>query len=93
MSKLEDRENRRRSTVGKIVGQTPMAAAGSGRRGPPGGERGGKKRDSPSLLPRLCGGIQRRSYVQRKSTSEVVQEMMEDYRKRHIEELDEYDRL
>ena len=29
MSKLEDRENRRRSTVGKIVGQTPMAAAGS----------------------------------------------------------------
>ena len=33
MSKLEDRENRRRSTVGKIVGQTPMAAAGSRPRG------------------------------------------------------------
>ena len=93
MSKLEDRENRRRSTVGKIVGQTPMAAAGSGRRGRPKGERGLKKQISPSLLSRFYKGIQKIDYLQRKSTSEVVQEMMEDYRKRHIEELDEYDRL
>ena len=93
MSKLEDRENRRRSTVGKIVGQTPMAAAGSGRRGRPEGKRGLKKRVSPSVVSHLFGGNQKIAYVQRKSTSEVVQEMMEDYRKRHIEELDEYDRL
>ena len=94
MSKLEDRENRRRSTVGKIVGQTPMAAAGSGRRGRPKEEgRELKKRISLSVLPSLYEDIQKIAYVQRKSTSEVVQEMMEDYRKRHIEELDEYDRL
>ena len=90
MSKLEDRENRRRSTVGKIVGQTPMAAAGSGRRGRPKEDRELKKRISLSVLPSLYEDIQKIAYVQRKSTSEVVQEMMEDYRKRHIEELDEY---
>ena len=93
MSKLEDRENRRRSTVGKIVGQTPMAAAGSRPRGRPKEDRELKKRISLSVLPSLYEDIQKIAYVQRKSTSEVVQEMMEDYRKRHIEELDEYDRL
>ena len=93
MSKLEDRENRRRATVGKIVGQTPMAAAGSGRRGRPKEDRELKKRISLSVLPSLYEDIQKIAYVQRKSTSEVVQEMMEDYRKRHIEEFDEYDRL
>lgn len=93
MSKLEDRENRRRSTVGKIVGQTPMAAAGSGRRGRPKEARELKKRISLSVLPSLYEDIQKIAYVQRKSTSEVVQEMMEGYRKRNIEKLDEYDRL
>ena len=40
MSKLEERESRRRSAVGKFVEQTPMAAASSGRRaeGEPGAE-------------------------------------------------------
>ena len=93
MSKLEDRENRRRSTVGKIVGQTPMASARSGPCGRPKEDRELKKRISLSVLPSLYEDIQKIAYVQRKSTSEVVQEMMEDYRKRHIEELDEYDRL
>lgn len=93
MSKLEDRENRRRATVGKIVGKTPMAAAGSGRRGRPKEARELKKRISLSVLPSLYEDIQKIAYVQRKSTSEVVQEMMEGYRKRHIEALGEYDRL
>ena len=93
MSKREDGENRRRAKVGKKVGQTPMPAAGSGRRGRPKEDRELKKRISLSVLPSLYEDIQKIAYVQRKSTSEVVQEMMEDYRKRHIEELDEYDRL
>ena len=81
MSKLEERESRRRSaTVGKFVEQTPMAATSSGRRG-------------LSVLPSLYEDIQKIAYVQRKSTSEVVQEMMEEYRKRNIEKLGEYDRL
>ena len=52
-----------------------------------------KKRISLSVLPSLYEDIQKIAYVQRKSTSEVVQEMMEEYRKRNIEKLGEYDRL
>ena len=86
MSKLDERESRRRSAaVGKFVEQTPMGAASSGRRG--------KKRISLSVLPSLYDDIQKIVDMQRKSTSEVVQEMMEEYRKKHIEKLDEYDRL
>ena len=93
MSKLEERESRRRSaTVGKFVEQTPMAATSSGRRGRPKENRELKKRISLSVLPSLYEDIQKIAYVQRKSTSEVVQEMMEEYRKRNIEKLGEYAR-
>lgn len=94
MSKLEERESRRRSTaVGKFVEQPPMAAASIGRRGRPMENRELKKRISLSVLPSLYEDIQKIAYMQRKSTSEVVQELMEGYRKRYIEELGEYDRL
>ena len=93
MSKLEERESRRRSAVGKFVEQTPMAAASSGRRGRPKENRGLKKRISLSVLPRLYEDIQKIAYMQRKSTSEAVQEMMEEYRKRNIRKLREYDQL
>ena len=53
MSKLEERESRRRSAVGKFVEQTPMAAASSGRRGRPKENRELKKRISLSVLPSL----------------------------------------
>lgn len=81
MSKLEERESRRRSAVGKFVEQTPMAAASSGRRGRPKENRELKKRISLSVLPSLYEDIQKIAYMQRKSTSEAVQEMMEEYRK------------
>ena len=77
MSKLEERESRRRSAVGKFVEQTPMAAASSGRRGRPKENRELKKRISLSVLPSLYEDIQKIAYMQRKSTSEAVQEMME----------------
>ena len=93
MSKLEERESRRRSAVGKFVEQTPMAAASSGRRGRPKENRELKKRISLSVLPSLYEDIQKIAYVQRKSTSEAVQEMMEEYRKRNIRKLREYDQL
>lgn len=83
MSKLEERESRRRSAVGKFVEQTPMAAASSGRRGRPKENRELKKRISLSVLPSLYEDIQKIAYMQRKSTSEAVQEMMEEYRKRN----------
>mgnify|MGYP000187646182 CR=1 FL=1 len=56
MSKLEERESRRRSAVGKFVEQTPMAAASSGRRGRPKENRELKKRISLSVLPSLYEG-------------------------------------
>ena len=93
MSKLEERESRRRSAVGKFVEQTPMAAASSGRRGRPKENRVLKKRISLSVLPSLYEDIQKIAYMQRKSTSEAVQEMMEEYRKRNIRKLREYDQL
>ena len=93
MSKLEERESRRRSAVGKFVEQTPMAAASSGRRGRPKENRELKKRISLSVLPSLYEDIQKIAYMQRKSTSEEVQEMMEEYRKRNIRKLREYDQL
>lgn len=94
MSKLEERESRRRSaTVGKFVEQPPMAAASSGRRGRPKENRELKKRISLSVLPSLYEDIQKIAYMQRKSTSEAVQEMMEEYRKRNIRKLREYDQL
>lgn len=93
MSKLEERESRRRSAVGKFVEQTPMAAASSGRRGRPKENRELKKRISLSVLPSLYEDIQKIAYMQRKSTSEAVQEMMEKYRKRNIRKLREYDQL
>ena len=93
MSKLEERESRRRSAVGKFVEQTPMAAASSGRRGRPKENRELKKRISLSVLPSLYEDIQKIAYMQRKSTSEAVQEMMEEYRKRNIRKLREYDKL
>ena len=93
MSKLEERESRRRSAVGKFVEQTPMAAASSGRRGRPKENRELKKRISLSVLPSLYEDIQKIAYMQRKSTSEAVREMMEEYRKRNIRKLREYDQL
>lgn len=93
MSKLEERESRRRSAVGKFVEQTPMAAASSGWRGRPKENRELKKRISLSVLPSLYEDIQKIAYMQRKSTSEAVQEMMEEYRKRNIRKLREYDQL
>ena len=93
MSKLEERESRRRSAVGKFVEQTPMAAASSGRRGRPKENRELKKRISLSVLPSLYEDIQKIAYMQRKSTSEAVQEMMEEYRKRNIRKLREYVQL
>ena len=93
MSKLEERESRSRSAVGKFVEQTPMAAASSGRRGRPKENRELKKRISLSVLPSLYEDIQKIAYMQRKSTSEAVQEMMEEYRKRNIRKLREYDQL
>lgn len=89
MAKFEDRESRRRgSIVGSIVDGAP-AATGSGR-GRPKEDREIKKRVSLSVLPSLYEDIQKIAYVQRRSVSELMSAMMEDYRGSHAAELAEY---
>ncbi len=93
MGKLQDRENKRKSIIGGMIDAPAAPAASIGSRGRPKEDRELKKRISLSVLPSLYEDIQKIAYVQRKSTSEVVQKMMEGYWKRHIDELGEYNRL
>lgn len=92
MSKLQDRENKRRSIIGSMVedavAEPPAEPAGRGR---PKEDRELKKRISLSVLPSLYEDIQKIAYVQRKNASEVVSEMMEKYRTEHEKELKEYE--
>lgn len=92
MAKFEDREIRRRgSIVGSIVDGAP-AAAGSGRGRPKEG-REIKKRVSLSVLPSLYEDIQKIAYVQRRSISDLVGDLMEQFRAGHEEELAEYRKI
>lgn len=92
MSKLEERESRRRSSVvGSIVDSAPAVA--SGKKGQPKEDRETKKRVSLSVLPSLYEDIQKIAYVQRRSISEVVSTVMCEYREKHSAELLEYDKI
>ena len=89
MSKLEERESRRRSSVvGSIVDSAPAAA--SGKKGRPKEDRETKKRVSLSVLPSLYEDIQKIAYVQRRSLSDLIGEQLDQYRKEHDSELKEY---
>ena len=92
MSKLEERESRRRSSVvGSIVDSVPAVA--SGKKGRPKEDRETKKRVSLSVLPSLYEDIQKIAYVQRRSVSEVIAELLEQFRKEHKDELTEYSKI
>lgn len=92
MSKLSDRENRRKSVsiVGSIIGEQEMPGAVIAGRGRPKAERELKKRISLSVLPSLYEDIQKIAYVQRRSLSDLIGEQLEQYRKEHESELKEY---
>ncbi len=92
MSKLEERESRRRSSVvGSMVDSVP--ATSGGMRGRPKEDRETKKRVSLSVLPSLYEDIQKIAYVQRNSVSELIARMMVEYRESHKGDLDEYEEL
>lgn len=92
MGKLEERESRRRSSVvGSIVDSAPAAAGG--KKGRPKEDRETKKRVSLSVLPSLYEDIHKIAYVQRRSISEIISKMMEEYRSEHKIELDEYHKI
>ena len=90
MGKLEDREKRRRALV-----VAPIAGVGEarGKKGRPKENRGTKKRVSLSVLPSLYGDIQKIAYVQRRSTSDLVAEPLDQYRGGHGQELAEYEAI
>lgn len=92
MSKLEERESRRRSSVvGSMVDSVPAVA--SGKKGRPKEDRETKKRVSLSVLPSLYEDIQKIAYVQRRSISDVVGDLMEQFRAGHEKELVEYKKI
>ena len=68
-----------------------MASTGS--RGRPKADRELKKRISLSVLPSLYDDIQKIAYVQRRSVSELLSAMMEEYRVSHGAELAEYEKV
>ena len=92
MSKLEERESRRRSSVvGSIVDSVPAVA--SGKKGRPKEDRETKKRVSLSVLPSLYEDIQKIAYVQRRSVSDIISELMEEYRAKNIASISEFEIL
>ena len=95
MSKLEERESRRRaSIVGSMLEKSAEKVAGTSGRGRPkevGREL--KKRISLSVLPSLYEDIQKIAYVQRRSTSEIVGDILEKYRSENQEVIREYENI
>ena len=95
MSKLEDRESRRRSIVGSIIDQpVSKQVAGAAGRGRPKEEgRELKKRITLSVLPSVYEDIQKIAYVQRRSVSDIVGELLEDYREANGVDIHRYQDL
>ena len=89
MSNLQERESRRKaSIVGSMIEQPAEKAASSGGRGRPKEEgRELKKRISLSVLPSLYEDIQKIAYVQRRSVSELIGDLLEGYRAEHEAEI------
>ena len=90
MGKLQDRENKRKSIIGGMI-DTPIAQTTStGSRGRPKADRELKKRISLSVLPSVYEDIQKIAYVQRRSVSELIGELLEGYRVEHKAEIQRY---
>ena len=88
MSKSRD-ISERSSVVGSIVDSAPAAAGG--KKGRPKEDRETKKRVSLSVLPSLYEDIQKIAYVQRRSVSDIMSELMEGYRTENVASISEYE--
>ena len=96
MGNLKERESRRRaSVVGSIIEQQPaeetkQCSAGRGR---PKEDRELRKRVSLSVLPSLYEDIQKIAYVERRSVSELLSDLMVQYRNQREAALAEYEKV
>lgn len=96
MGNLKERESRRRaSVVGSIIEQQPadetkQRSAGRGR---PKEDRELRKRVSLSVLPSLYEDIQKIAYVERRSVSELLSDLMVQYRDQQKSALSEYEKV
>lgn len=95
MRKLEERESRRRaSIVGNMIEKPTEKTPGSRGRGRPKEEgRELKKRIGLSVLPSLYEDIQKIAYVQRRSVSKLIGELLEGYRAEHEADIQRYENL
>ena len=96
MSNLKDRESRRRaSVIGSIIEQQPTEETmqRSAIRGRPKEDRELRKRVSLSVLPSLYEDIQKIAYVERRSVSELLSELMVQYRDQQEAVLSEYEKV
>ena len=96
MSNLKERENRRKaSVVGSIIEQQPTEETmqRSAIRGRPKEDRELRKRVSLSVLPSLYEDIQKIAYVERRSVSELLSELMVQYRDQQEAVLSEYEKV
>ena len=96
MGNLKDRESRRRaSVVGSIIEQQPTEEPKqrSTGRGRPKEDRELRKRVSLSVLPSLYEDIQKIAYVERRSVSELLSELMVQYRDQQEAVLSEYEKV
>jgi hypothetical protein len=75
MGKLEEREAKRKSVVAGLAGGSKKRG-GSGKSKP---ERECKKRFCLALKPSLYREIQQLAYIQRRSASQIIDELMERY--------------
>jgi predicted CopG family antitoxin len=89
MSKLQERESRRKSIVADMVSEPSTPVPGG--RGRPKENREKKKNVTFSVLPSLYEDIKKIAYVQRRSFSEVVSELLEQYRQAHKDIISEYE--
>ena len=96
MGNLKDRESRRRaSVVGSIIEQQPTEEPKqrSTGRGRPKEDRELRTRVSLSVLPSLYEDIQKIAYVERRSVSELLSDLMAQYRDPQKSALSEYEKV
>lgn len=92
MSKLEERENRRKSVVASLVGEE-QATAPARRRGRPKNQQETKHRTCISVMPSVYEDLQKIAYVKRVSASSILEMLMQAYIAKNKDALAEYSDL